>query len=68
MDALSDTILARRDDLIRLTQDLIRIPTLNPPGQHYRDICDYLEARLAPKGFACDLVRAKGSPGSLLSG
>ena len=63
MDALSDTILARRDDLIRLTQDLIRIPTLNPPGQHYRDICDYLEARLAPKGFACDLVRAKGSPG-----
>ncbi len=63
MDALNDAILSRRDDLIRLTQDLIRIPTLNPPGQHYRDICDYLEARLAPRGWACELVRAHGAPG-----
>ncbi|MFD1796389.1 acetylornithine deacetylase/succinyl-diaminopimelate desuccinylase family protein [Paracoccus aurantiacus] len=63
MDMLSDAILSRRDDLIRLTQDLIRIPTLNPPGQHYRDICEYLEAQLTPKGFECELVRATGTPG-----
>ena len=63
MDALTQAILSRRDDLIRLTQDLIRIPTLNPPGQHYRDICEYLEARLTAKGFACELVRATGTPG-----
>ena len=63
MDALTQAILSRRDDLIRLTQDLIRIPTLNPPGQHYRDICEYLEARLTTKGFACELVRATGTPG-----
>ncbi len=63
MKALSDAIGARRDDLIRLTQDLIRIPTLNPPGQHYHDICAFLEARLAPGGWDCELVRAKGTPG-----
>ncbi|WP_323717225.1 acetylornithine deacetylase/succinyl-diaminopimelate desuccinylase family protein [Paracoccus aminovorans] len=63
MDPLRLEIESRRDDLIRLTQDLIRIPTLNPPGRHYLDICEYLHARLAPQGWDCALVRAKGSPG-----
>ena len=63
MDAIRLEIESRRDDLIRLTQDLIRIPTLNPPGRHYRDICDYLQARLAPQGWDCRLVRATGTPG-----
>ncbi|MDO5704353.1 MAG: acetylornithine deacetylase/succinyl-diaminopimelate desuccinylase family protein [Paracoccus sp. (in: a-proteobacteria)] len=63
MDPLKSAIAARRDDLIALTQDLIRIPTLNPPGRHYHDICDYLESRLAPTGWDCRLVRAHGAPG-----
>ncbi len=54
---------ARREDLVRLTQDLIRIPTLNPPGKHYREICDYLGERLARAGFRTDYIRAKGAPG-----
>ncbi len=62
-DRLSQRIEARRDDLIALTQALIRIPTLNPPGQYYRDICDLLHDRLARRGFACELVRAHGAPG-----
>lgn len=53
----------RRDDLISLTQDLVRIPTLNPPGLHYRDICDYLHERLAGKGFKTELIRALDTPG-----
>ena len=32
-DALSTRIANKRDDLIALTQELIRIPTLNPPGR-----------------------------------
>ncbi len=60
---LAAQIEARRDDLIALTQDLVRIPTLNPPGRQYREICDYLEARLAASGFAIELIRAHGSPG-----
>lgn len=60
---LSDAVAARRDDLIRLTQDLIRIPTLNPPGQNYRTICEFLEGRLAAQGFVTHLIRAHGTPG-----
>ena len=54
---------ARRQDLIGLTQDLIRIPTLNPPGRNYRAICDYLAARLMGQGWSVELLRATGSPG-----
>lgn len=62
-DALFSRIDDKRDDLIALTQDLIRIPTLNPPGENYRDICEYLRARLEPRGFTCELIRAFGAPG-----
>ncbi|MBD3765214.1 MAG: acetylornithine deacetylase/succinyl-diaminopimelate desuccinylase family protein [Rhodobacterales bacterium] len=62
-DDLAPHIDARRDSLIALARDLIRIPTLNPPGLNYREICDYLAARLAASGFAVQLLRAHGSPG-----
>ncbi|MGE4610933.1 MAG: acetylornithine deacetylase/succinyl-diaminopimelate desuccinylase family protein [Paracoccaceae bacterium] len=52
-----------RDDLVALTQDLIRIPTLNPPGHNYLEICEYLARRLFDRGFNIELVRAFGTPG-----
>jgi len=61
--AIAKAIDARRDDLVRLTQDLIRIPTLNPPGRCYREICDFLAARLEGGAFAVELLRAHGTPG-----
>jgi len=60
---LSQAIEAREDELVALTQDLIRIPTLNPPGDCYLEICEYLKTRLGKSGFDCELVRAEGSPG-----
>lgn len=60
---LISEIECRRADLISLTQALIRIPTLNPPGLHYRDICEFIGGRLEAKGFAVELLRAKGTPG-----
>ena len=60
---LDAAIAARRDDLIALTQDLIRMPTLNPPGLGYLEICEYLRDRLAPQGFDVEMVRAHGAPG-----
>lgn len=60
---LQIAIGAKRDDLIALTRDLIRIPTLNPPGENYRDICDYLDKRLRSHGFETQLIRAEGTPG-----
>ncbi len=61
--AILAAVAARRQELIGLTQDLIRIPTLNPPGQHYRWICDYLAARLEAAGFTLQFIRAVGAPG-----
>ncbi|MBM1689484.1 acetylornithine deacetylase/succinyl-diaminopimelate desuccinylase family protein [Sulfitobacter geojensis] len=60
---LSEAIAAKREDLIALTQDLIRIPTLNPPGQDYRLICEYLDKRLSAHGFETQMIRAFGTPG-----
>ena len=56
-------IAARESDLVALTQDLIRIPTLNPPGALYREICDYLDRRLLKAGFETELIRAEGAIG-----
>jgi succinyl-diaminopimelate desuccinylase len=56
-------IAARRAELVALTQDLVRIPTVNPPGEAYRACAEYLGDRLARRGFAVEYVRGLGSPG-----
>ncbi len=53
----------RADDLVSLTQDLIRFPTINPPGEAYRPCAEYLGDRLKARGFEVTYVRAEGSPG-----
>ncbi|RYH09107.1 acetylornithine deacetylase/succinyl-diaminopimelate desuccinylase family protein [Tropicimonas sp. IMCC6043] len=58
---LAEAVESRRASLIALTQDLIRIPTLNPPGRNYREICEYLDRRLSASGFQIELVRAEGA-------
>ena len=62
-DAVCGLIEGRREDLIALTQDLIRIPTLNPPGNNYLEICEFLAKRLKARGFEIEMVRAQGAPG-----
>jgi len=62
-DALLADIEARTDDLVQLTRDLIRFPTVNPPGDAYRPCAEYLGERLRKRGFQVEYVRAEGSPG-----
>jgi succinyl-diaminopimelate desuccinylase len=52
---------ARRGSMVALARDLIRIPTLNPPGLRYRDVCEVLGARLEKAGFSVELIRAEGA-------
>lgn len=61
--AILAAVDARRQDLIGLARDLIRIPTLNPPGHNYRQICDYLGEGLMAQGFSVQMIRAQGAPG-----
>lgn len=63
VQSLSTEIERREDDLVALTQALIRIPTINPPGEHYLKICEVLADRLRPSGFDIHMVRAEGAPG-----
>ncbi len=60
---LSARIKAKEDDLVQLTRDLIAIPTLNPPGENYHAICDFLNKRLQAHGFETQLLRAHDAPG-----
>jgi succinyl-diaminopimelate desuccinylase len=59
---LESELAARRGEMVALCQDLVRIPTLNPPGLRYREVCELLAARLARSGFATELIRAEGAP------
>ena len=61
-DALKLAVAAKEAELVQLCQDLIQIPTLNPPGLKYFEICEFLGARLRDKGFVVELIRAEGAP------
>lgn len=63
LSSLDTRILDARDLLVELTQALIRVPTLNPPGLDYAAICDVLEDWLKPHGFDIKRVRAVGALG-----
>jgi succinyl-diaminopimelate desuccinylase len=62
-DALLDRIAGKRDDLIALTRDLVRVPTVNPPGENYEDCARLIGDRLASRGFAVRYERAWGAIG-----
>lgn len=62
-ERLRQALDARRDALVALTQELIRIPTLNPPGSDYLLICERLSDRLRRSGFETELIRAHGARG-----
>jgi len=62
-ERLMQAIADRRDDLVALTRDLIRMPTLNPPGDNYLEICEFLSRRLKKSGFEVQMIRATGAVG-----
>jgi len=62
-DALLARIDAKRDELVALTQALVRIPTINPPGDAYEACARVLGERLRKRGFAIEYIRADGAPG-----
>jgi succinyl-diaminopimelate desuccinylase len=63
VDALCRTIEGRREEMVELTRDLIRFPTINPPGDAYQPCAEFIGARMRRRGFAVEYVRAEGTPG-----
>jgi succinyl-diaminopimelate desuccinylase len=63
VQALLARIEAKQDEVVALTQDLVRIPTVNPPGDAYEACARFIGERLKPRGFAVEYVRAHDAPG-----
>ncbi|CAM5650566.1 M20/M25/M40 family metallo-hydrolase [Mycolicibacterium aubagnense] len=63
IDRLLQCVETRTDDLVALTADLIRFPTVNPPGEAYRPCAEFIAERLKKRGFEVELIRGEGTPG-----
>ena len=61
--ALRAAVEDRLEALVETASELIRIPSLNPPGAEYRAVCEAIARRLAPLGFEATFIRAEGAPG-----
>ena len=59
-ERLARAIEDRTDDLVALTSDLIRFPTVNPPGDVYTPCAEFIARRLEKSGFETRLIRGEG--------
>src|SRR5690606_8097623 len=50
------------DEVVAFTSDLIRVPTVNPPGEAYEDCARVIGDRLAACGFEVEYHTAEGRP------
>jgi succinyl-diaminopimelate desuccinylase len=66
MTNAADRVLAAVDQLadeaVALTRDLIRIPTVNPPGAHYEDCARHIGGVLAAFGYDVEYHTASDRP------
>jgi succinyl-diaminopimelate desuccinylase len=53
----------RRDEVVALTQALVRFPTVNPPGDAYGPCAEFIAKRLHRCGYETRLIVAEGEPG-----
>ena len=61
-DRVVAEVEAAREEIVAFTADLIRIPTVNPPGDFYRDCAVLIGRQLAKTGLAVQYVQAEGRP------
>jgi len=61
-DRILAEVEAARHEIVAFTADMIRIPTVNPPGECYRDCAELIGRRLQATGLAIEYVEADGRP------
>ena len=62
IDNLMGVIDAATDEMVDFTAEMLRIPTVNPPGDAYVECAELIGRRLDEFGFAVDYVVADGRP------
>lgn len=62
-ESLLRAVEDRRQAVVSLTQDLIRFPTVNPPGEAYTPCAEFIATYMSRLGFQTQLIRGEGTPG-----
>lgn len=62
-ESLLRAVEDRRQAVVSLTQDLIRFPTVNPPGEAYTPCAEFIATYMRRLGFQTQLIRGEGTPG-----
>ena len=61
-DSVLRAVEGARDEIVALTQALIRFPTINPPGDAYEPCAQFLGDTMRRMGFAIDYYAATDRP------
>jgi succinyl-diaminopimelate desuccinylase len=61
-DRLMAVIEEATDEMVEFTAAMVRIPTINPPGDAYRECAEFIGQRLASFGFEVDYPVAASRP------
>jgi succinyl-diaminopimelate desuccinylase len=57
-----DRVESIAGELVEFLRELIRIPTVNPPGENYRDCAELIGGRLREFGYDVSYIEAEGRP------
>lgn len=61
-DRVLSAVDAIADEAVAFTSELVRFPTVNPPGDDYAECAGFIGRRLSAFGFDVDYVDAQGRP------
>ena len=61
-DRVLEAVDAARQEIVEFTADLVRVPTVNPPGDSYEACAHAIGDRLAACGFEVEYYTADGCP------
>lgn len=62
LDRVTAEVDRAADEIVRFTADLVRIPTINPPGQEYAACAHFLGDFLKRRAFEVEYIAAEGRP------
>lgn len=62
IDSVLKAVDAATDEIVAFTADMIRVPTINPPGEGYDDCARLIGRTLQSCDFAVDYYAAEGRP------
>ena len=71
LEELFEQVDAQRDEIVKLEQDLVRIPSVNTgfmPTGNETPVCEYVRDWLAADGIESEILEAAPNRGNIISG